>query len=87
MFNAQIPQSNYWGLANLRNLTHLQVLSLDFMPVTVAGLESLGGLIELRRLNLRHTKVTDAGLKHIKLDAAVAVGWRWRTMSSGLGAA
>jgi hypothetical protein len=54
------------GLARLRGLRHLRVLSLGSTKVTDRGVELLAGLDQLELLNLKFCPVTDAGLLHLR---------------------
>ena len=61
------------GLKHLKKLTALRDLSLGAPPghfgggnpITDAGIEHLKGLTKLEILNIRHTQVTNAGVKQI----------------------
>jgi Leucine-rich repeat (LRR) protein len=61
------------GLKHLKKLTALRDLSLDAPPghfgggnpITDAGIEHLKGLTRLEVLNIRHTQVTNAGVKQL----------------------
>jgi Leucine-rich repeat (LRR) protein len=61
------------GLKHLKKLADLRDLSLDAPPghfgggnpITDAGIEHLKGLTKLEILNIRHTQVTNAGVKQI----------------------
>ena len=54
------------GLVHLKGLTNLQNFSLWAAPVTDAGLVHLQGMTNLKILDLRDTKVTDAGVAELK---------------------
>ena len=54
------------GLANLKPLNRLQILSLRGAGVTDAGLAELTELISLNHIDLAGTKVTGRGLKDLK---------------------
>jgi Leucine-rich repeat (LRR) protein len=54
------------GLAFLKGLTGLRILSLDDTKVTDGGLKHLKGLKGLQSLDLAHTRVTDVGLTHVR---------------------
>ena len=47
-------------------LTRLETLRLDQLPLTDAGLRHLTGLIGLRKLDLRFTRVTDVGANELR---------------------
>ena len=61
------------GLKHLKKLTALRDLSLDAPPghygggnpITDAGIEHIKGLTKLEILNIRHTQVTNAGVRQI----------------------
>ncbi len=53
-------------LQNLRGLSELRELGLNWTDVTDAGLAHLQGCTHLRRLWLKGTKVTNAGLAHLQ---------------------
>ena len=53
------------GLAHLRPLKGLTILSFSHTGVTDAGLPTLGELTSLQSLTLNQTKVTDAGIIHL----------------------
>ena len=53
-------------LEYIRELTQLQVLSLNGTKVSEAGLEKLKGLTQLQFLDLSDTNVGDAGMEHLK---------------------
>ena len=52
-------------VAQLRDLPHLQILSLSDAKISNAGLASLEGLARLTELDLKGTPITDAGLEHL----------------------
>jgi Leucine-rich repeat (LRR) protein len=62
------------GLKHLKKLTALRSLSLGAPPdhfgggnpITDAGIEHLKGLTKLEDLNIRHTQVTNAGVKRLQ---------------------
>lgn len=54
------------GLAHLKDMTRLEVLSLDDTDITDAGLAHLQSLKRLSKLSLCDTKVSDAGLVHLR---------------------
>ena len=55
------------GVSELRNLKKLKVLTLSgCRNVTDKGIEALSGLTELQDLNLDHTSVTRACLRHLE---------------------
>jgi hypothetical protein len=62
---AKRPLVSDAGLAQLRTLTNLQRLDLDYLNVTDRGLEHLNPLTSLERLDLEHTQVSNDGLKHL----------------------
>jgi hypothetical protein len=53
-------------LADLRNLTDLQIVELKGSKVTDAGLLTLKDIATLQGLDLRDTGITDAGLAHLQ---------------------
>ena len=53
-------------LAPLRGLTQLQTLNLWGSQLTDAGLEYVGRLKNLRKLDLSDNSITDAGLVHLQ---------------------
>ena len=53
-------------LKQLKGLSNIYSLDLQFCKVTGAGLEHLKGLTGLRVLYLDYSQVTDAGLEHLK---------------------
>jgi len=53
-------------LIRLRELTSLEVVSLDRTPVTDAGVAHLVGMKNLHVLSLNQTKLTDAGLMQLQ---------------------
>jgi hypothetical protein len=54
------------GLADLKAMTTLTVLTLDGTPVTDGGLKQLENLTELRTLHFGEQHVSDAGMEHLK---------------------
>ena len=54
------------GLVQLRGLTKLQTLDLEFLGLTDAKLVHLKEMNNLQKLSINFTKVTDAGLVHLK---------------------
>lgn len=54
------------GLAPVANFTRLRELELGGLPVGDDGFAKLGGLSELRILNLAGTQITGKGLQHLK---------------------
>jgi hypothetical protein len=54
------------GLASLKGLKNLEVLSVDGAEITDAGLEALLEMPRLEVLDLSKTKVSDAGLETLK---------------------
>ena len=46
-------------------MKQLESINLHSAPASDAGLEAIGKLTSLHRLEIVHTKVTDAGLKHL----------------------
>jgi len=54
------------GLEQLKGLTQLRELYLEYLDVTDIGLEHLKALTQLQALYLSGTRVTDAGLDHLK---------------------
>jgi hypothetical protein len=54
------------GLAHLKGLSQLKVLSLSSEKITDAGLANLKGLSQLRELYLQNTQVTDQGVKELQ---------------------
>jgi hypothetical protein len=54
------------GLRFLEGSTHIEVLSLSQVnSISDAGLKHLGGMADLRDLDLASTAITDAGLQHL----------------------
>jgi hypothetical protein len=64
------------GLVHLKGLTALQGLYLWDTAVTDTGLEHLKGLTALRELDLKGTKVTEAGVDQLKKSLPNAKVWR-----------
>ena len=54
------------GLAHLRTLTQLRIISLADTQITDAGLKHLAAVKSLRHIFLYPTKVTDAGVAELK---------------------
>jgi len=54
------------NLIRLRELTSLEVVSLDRTPVTDAGVTHLAAMTNLHVLSLNQTKLTDAGLMQLQ---------------------
>ena len=46
-------------------MTAIESINLHSAPAGDAGLEAIGKLTNLRRLEIVHTKVTDRGLQHL----------------------
>jgi hypothetical protein len=58
---------NEADLANIANMSHLHSLSLNYSPISDAFLEHvLSRLQQLRLLELKYTKITDSGLRHLQ---------------------
>jgi len=58
------PISNE-GLADLKTLDNLLLLSLQQTPITDEGMGQVEGIISLRLLRLNWTRISDHGLRHI----------------------
>lgn len=54
------------GLAQLRDLDNLLLLSAQWTPTDDEGLSQIQGIVSLRLLRLNWSKVTDDGLRHIE---------------------
>ena len=59
------------GLAQLKGLTNLQTLELDYTQITDAGLVHLKGLTKLERPNIsfffrKNNQITDAGVASLQ---------------------
>ena len=50
------------GFRHLQGMKQLESINLHSAPASDAGLEAIGKLTSLRRLEIVHTKVTDAGV-------------------------
>ncbi len=60
------PELTDAGLASLKGLKLLEILSLDGTDVTDAGIESLAGMSRLEVLDLSRTQISDACLETLK---------------------
>jgi len=60
------PEKTDAALGRLKELKHLETLSLYRSKITDATMEELAGLTRLRELQLASTPITDAGLRQIE---------------------
>ena len=54
------------GIAHLKALKHLRVLSIPTPTITDAGLAHLGAMAQLQELTLGNGNITNAGFSHLK---------------------
>lgn len=81
------PEVTGPALGRLKELTHLQSLSLAGSEVTDAGLAHVKGLTRLTTLNLSHTKISDVGLEHLKTLEKLSHLYLDKTLVAGPGLA
>jgi hypothetical protein len=73
------------GLASLKDLHRLSVLSLWHTQVTDAGLKELAPLTSLHMLDLRSTRITDSGLTHLSALSNLESLWLSSTQVTDVG--